>query len=95
MPLYRKSAIQSFIDRIVWFRRLQKDPSYKSIAKTAKHLKDVDDFDNEEALKYAASKRKYLFDKMLNTYEPPEMDSNEGVDEDDTDEDDSNMQEES
>lgn len=34
---------------------------------------ELDDFDQGEALKYACSKRKHLFDKVLNQYEPPEI----------------------
>ena len=35
-------------------------------------LKLLDDYDSDEAWIYANHKRKYLFDKILKKYEPPE-----------------------
>jgi hypothetical protein len=58
---------------IIWINALLKDSTYKAIKKTASDLKVIDDYDSEEAWKYAISSRKYLFEKILNKYDPPEM----------------------
>lgn len=52
---------------------MKKDPIYKSIKKTVNRLIDTDEYDKEEALKYGIFKRKFLFDKVLGTYEIPKL----------------------
>ena len=72
---YRKTIATVFTDTIQWFNAIRKDPVYRSIKKTASDLMLVDDYASEEAWKYATSKRKYLFENILNRYEPPETKS--------------------
>ena len=39
----------------------------------APDLELMDDYDSKEAWQYAISRTKYLFEKVLKTYEPPEI----------------------
>jgi hypothetical protein len=56
---------------------MQQDYIYKVIKKTAGDLKTLDDYGHEEAWKYASSKPKYLFDKILDKYDPPDVEESE------------------
>ena len=51
---------------------MKKDPIHEKIRKTVKRLREDEDYDQEEAWKYAVKKRKFLFDGLLKTYNPPE-----------------------
>ena len=74
---FRKAIMKNFMDRMDWFREIQHDPVYRAIKQTVNHLTDAEDYGREEAWKYAASKRKYLFDKILIEYSPPDIHSEE------------------
>ena len=50
---------------------MKKDPLHKKITDTAKRLRDEDDFDEDDALKYAIKKRRYLLDGKLEEFDPP------------------------
>ena len=41
---------------------MKKDPLHKKITDTAKRLRDEDEFDEDDALRYAIKKRRYLLD---------------------------------
>ena len=49
---------------------MEKDPLHKKITDTAKRLWDEDEFDEDDALRYAFKKR-YLLDGKLEEYDPP------------------------
>lgn len=70
---YRKTLTKTFANTILWCRALKEDSIYKAIKKTASDLELMDDYDSKEAWEYAISKRKYLFNKVLKAYEPPEI----------------------
>jgi hypothetical protein len=74
---YRKAIMNIFTTRMVWFTAMQEDSIYKAIKKTADDLKILDDYGHDESWKYATSKRKYLFDKILDKYDPPDVDESE------------------
>ena len=50
---------------------MKKDPLHKKITDTAKQLRDKDEFDEDDALRYAIKKRRYLFDGKLEEFDPP------------------------
>ena len=52
---------------------MKQDPVHRAIKRTAKLLNQDEEFESEESLKYATKKRKYLFDKVLQEYNPPEL----------------------
>ena len=63
--------IDKYLFKVLWFDSVRKDPIHTAIRRTAKQLKEEDDFESEESWKYATKKRKYLFDKALKEYSPP------------------------
>ena len=71
LPKYRKLLIDKYLLKVLWFDSVRKDPIHTAIRRTAKQLKEEDDFESEESWKYATKKRKYLFDKVLKEYSPP------------------------
>ncbi len=78
--IYRKAMVNSFVKKMLWFNALRKEPVYATIKNTVSALKMDDDYDDEEAWKSATSKRKYLFDRILDWYEAPELEEDERVD---------------
>ena len=73
LPKYRKLPIDKYLFRVLWFDSVRKDHIHTAIRRTAKQLKEEDDFESEESWKYATNKRKYLFDKVLEEYNPPDL----------------------
>ena len=73
LPKYRKLIMNKYLSKVLWFDSIRKDPVHLAIKETAKRLKEEDDFESEESWKYAVSKRKYLFDKLIKQYNPPEL----------------------
>ena len=71
-----------FVNEMLWFHAMRKDPVFLSVKTTVTDLKLLDDYDNEEAWKSAVSKRKFLF-LILKEYGPPEMSWPEEDDDDD------------
>ena len=66
-----KESYRSAIHKLLWFDAMKKDPIYKTIKKTVNRLIDTEQYEHDEALKYAMLKRKFLFDKILDTYDIP------------------------
>ena len=44
---------------------------HHKITNTAKRLREKDAFDEDKSMKYAVKKRKFLFEKKLDEYDPP------------------------
>ena len=84
LPTYRKALGNIFFNEMLWFRAMRKDPVFLSVKTTVSDLKLLDDYDNEEAWKSAVNKRKFLFDRILKEYDPPELSGPEDDDDDDT-----------
>ena len=70
---YRKAMMDIFGTKMLWFNALKKDPIYKAVKKTVSQLIDTEDYQADEALKYATLKRRFLFDKILSDYEIPQL----------------------
>ena len=62
-----------FVNEMLWFHAMKKDRIYLSVKNTVSDLKLPDDFDNEEAWKYAVNKRKVLFERILKEFDPPKL----------------------
>lgn len=77
LPAFRKSLMSLFIKRITWCKAMEHDPIYKTIRKTVNKLIVEEDFDRQEAWKYAVSKRKYLLDTVLEKFDPPQFEDDE------------------
>ncbi len=71
LPKYRRYIIDKYLFRVLWCDSVRNDTVHKAVRKTAKRLREDDDYDSEESWKYATNKRKYLFDKLFKQYEPP------------------------
>ena len=56
---------------MIWFGEMKQDSIHKKIKETVKRLMDDEDYDEDEAWKYAVKKRKFLMDKILQSYNPP------------------------
>lgn len=76
-PTFRKALMTLFIQRITWCKAMEHDPVYKTIRRTVNNLIEDEDFDRQEAWKYAVSKRKYLLDTVLEEFEPPQIEREE------------------
>ena len=68
---------------MLWFHAMRKDPVFLAVKTTVSDLKLLDDYENEEAWKSAVNKRKFLFDRILKEYDPPELSWPEDGDNDD------------
>lgn len=66
---YRKAMINIFGSKLLWFDAMKKDPIFKTIKMTVNRLITKENYEAEEALKYAILKRRFLFDKVLDTYD--------------------------
>ena len=56
---------------------LKKDPVHQRIMKTAKRLREEEDYDDEESMQYAIKKRKFLIERKLDEYYPPSYEKEE------------------
>ena len=83
LPTYRKALANIFVNEMLWFHVMRKDPIFLSVKTTVSDLKLFDDYDNEAAWKSAVNKRKFLFGRILKEYDPLELSGPE--DDDDSD----------
>lgn len=65
LPKYRKTLRHEYQDMLCKLHALRKEPIHKSIMRTAKKLKEEDEYDSIEALQAAVSKRKHLVGKLF------------------------------
>jgi hypothetical protein len=70
---YRKALTNIFTENVIWINALKDSPVFQSIKKTADSVIQTEDFDTEEAWKYAVNKRKFLFEAVIEGYNPPEL----------------------
>ena len=70
-PRYRAEVIDRYQRFLKVSKAMKKDPLHKKITATAKRLRDDDELDEDEALRYAIKKRRYLLDGKLEEYDPP------------------------
>lgn len=80
---YRRAIMNSLAKELIWFDAMKNDPIYKSIKKTITQLIDTDGYDKDEAFKYGILKRQFLFDKVLETYQIPELEREDAMEQDD------------
>ena len=84
--LYRKAVISRFVEKMLWHKLIKHDRVFQALKETVKRLVGEEDYDLEEAWKYASSKRKYLFENLFTQYLPPEV--NDESKDNDTEDDD-------
>ena len=83
LPAFRKVLSNIFVNEMLWFHATRKDPSFLSVKTTVSDLKLHEGYDKEESWKSAVNKRKFIFDRILKEYNPPELSGLE-YDDDDT-----------
>ena len=71
--LYRKVVISRFVEKMLWYKLIKHDRVFQALKESVKQLVGEEDYDLEEAWKYASSKRKYLFENLFKQYLPPEV----------------------
>lgn len=77
---YRDQIGQQYLGMMLWHNDMKREPVSKKIKSTAKRLREEEEYETQEAWKYAVHKRKYLFDNVLNAYDPPSTeDSNDSM----------------
>ena len=69
--LYRKAVINHFVEKMLWYKSIKHHRIFQAIKESVKRLVEEEDYDQDEAWKYAASKRKYLFESLLKQYLSP------------------------
>ena len=72
---------------MVWYDAIRKNPIYKAIKKTGNNFMVLDDYGANEAWKSAIRQRKYIFDNILEAYQPPELEEDNPEEEDTSDSD--------
>lgn len=82
LPTLRQNIRRVYMDKIQLNMKLRHDRVHKQILATKRKLEDEEDFDSEEAMRYAVQKRKYLIQDVTATLSDNELDE---VDNDNTD----------
>ena len=77
---YREQIGKHYLGLISWQQDIKRDPVHRKIATTVRRLRDEEEYEPQEAWKYAVDKRKYLLDNVLDRYDPPPTeDSNDYI----------------
>ena len=75
LPKLRKDLQNIYLERLLWIRRLKRDPLHKTIMETRDVFVNDDNFDHREALEAAIDKRKFLLKRLFrNTWSPSDID---------------------
>ena len=68
-PNYLSELIYRYMYLVGMAAALKKDPAHKRITKTAKRLREEEDYDADESMHYAIKKRKFLIERKLDDYD--------------------------
>ena len=63
---------------MLWYKSIKRDRLFQAIKVSIKRLVGEEDYDLEEAWKYASSKQKYLFENLFKPYLPPDVGDENG-----------------
>ena len=74
---YCKDLREYYLQFLQQMHSLKKSRVHRDVIETAKRLRDMEDYDYDEALRYAVKKRKYLISKKLDEYQHPQLESEE------------------
>ena len=72
---YNKDLRKYYLEFLQEMHSLKKSRIHRDVIETAKRLRDMEDYDYDEALQYAVKKRKYLISKKLDEYQHPQLES--------------------
>ena len=73
LPDFRKSILSTYTDQCLAWQQGVKDPIHKKIMGTKRKLEQDDDYEPEEAIRYAIRKRRYLIQDVTGTQSDDEM----------------------
>ena len=73
LPKFRRNIMFNYVQKIVDAAKLHKDPVHKKIMSTKRKLQEDDDYEAQEAIKYAVKKRKYLIQEATGTLSDDEF----------------------
>ena len=71
IPNNRSVLTTRYQDVVNLCSNLNRDPTHKKVLATANRLRYDEVYDEEEAMKYALEKRRYLLDRKLDEYDRP------------------------
>ena len=74
LPKLRRNIMSNYVRKIVDAAKLHKDPVHKKIMSTKRKLQEGDDYEAQEAIKYAVQKRKFLIQEATGTLSDDELD---------------------
>ena len=77
LPKLRRNIMSNYVRKIVDAAKLHKDPLHKKIMSTKWKLQEDDDYEFQEAIKYAVKKRKYLIQEATGTLSDDELEDEE------------------
>ena len=77
LPKLRRNIMSNYVQKIVDAAKLHKDPVHKKIISTKRKLQEDDDYEAQEAIKYAVKKRKYLIQEATGTLSDDELEDEE------------------
>ena len=76
----RWNIAMNYMKKILEHTKLRQDPVHRNILKTKRKLQEDDDYESEEAMRYAVKKRKYLILNATGTLSEDELeDEDENV----------------
>ena len=73
----RRNIMSNYVRKIVDAAKLHKDPVHKKIMSTKRKLQEDDDYEAQEAIKYAVKKRKFLIQEATGTLSDDELEDEE------------------
>ena len=76
-PNYLSQLISRYKYMVGMTAALKKDPVHQRIMITAKRLREEEDYDDDESMQYAIKKRKFLIERKLDEYDPPNYEEDE------------------
>ena len=74
LPKLRRNIMSNYVWKIVDAAKLHKDPVHKKIMSTKRKLQEDDDYEAQEANKYAVKKRKFLIQEATGTLSDDKLD---------------------
>ena len=80
LPNLRRNIAMNYMKKILEHTKLRHDTIHQNILKTKRKLQEDNDYESEEAMRYAVKKRKYLILKATGTLSDDELedDGDEG-----------------
>ena len=76
-PNYLSERISRYNNLVGMTAALKKDPVHQRITRTAKRLREDEDYDDDESMQDAIKRRKFLIERKLDDHDPPSYEEDE------------------